>query len=117
MENDSNSDPADSGVDVRTFASEKFNDVQDLLDHNKVLINEINQNHEERTPEALARNVLLIRELNKNVAKVVTIYKEVSGEFEQFMDEAAAMAQQQQADATAAAALQQADGSGANDDQ
>jgi len=35
-----------------------------------VLINEINSNHEARTPEALARNVVLIQELDSNVAKV-----------------------------------------------
>jgi hypothetical protein len=38
----------------------------------RILINEINSNHESRTPEALARNVVLIRELNSNVAKVCT---------------------------------------------
>ena len=37
---------------------------------NRVLINEINSNHEARTPEALARNVVLIQELNSNVSKV-----------------------------------------------
>lgn len=35
-----------------------------------MLITEINANHEGRTPEALARNQLLIRELNGNIAKV-----------------------------------------------
>lgn len=36
----------------------------------RILINEINTNHGLRTPEALARNVVLIRELNNNTAKV-----------------------------------------------
>lgn len=36
----------------------------------RLLLNEINANHEDRTPEALARNDLLIRELNSNIAKV-----------------------------------------------
>ena len=71
---------------------EKFTTVQDILDHNKlsclglggysgdrvhyrqivrrVLIKEINANHEGCTPEGLARNVVLIRELNSNLAKV-----------------------------------------------
>ena len=35
----------------------------------RILINEINSNHESRTPEALARNVVLIRELNSNLLK------------------------------------------------
>ena len=37
----------------------------------RLLITEINTNHEIRTPDGLARNVHLIRELNSNVAKVV----------------------------------------------
>ena len=49
---------------------DKFNAVQDLLNCNKILISEINSNHEARTPESLARNLILIRELNKNVAEV-----------------------------------------------
>ena len=79
---------------------EKFNTIQDILDQNKyfawlwlltiagdfaeglhgtllifaalyrILINEISSNHEARTPEGLARNIVLIRELNSNVAKV-----------------------------------------------
>ena len=36
----------------------------------RLLITEINANHEGRNPEALARNQLLIRELNGNIAKV-----------------------------------------------
>ena len=40
----------------------------------RILINEINANHEARTPEGLARNVMLIRELNSNVSKVGLLY-------------------------------------------
>lgn len=36
----------------------------------RLLITEINTNHEIRAPDGLARNVHLIRELNSNVAKV-----------------------------------------------
>ena len=49
---------------------EKFNFVQRILDHNRLLIREINQNHEAHNPDALYRNVPLIRELNSNMAKV-----------------------------------------------
>ena len=50
---------------------ENFNHVQAILDQNRILINEMNQNHESRNPEALLRNVALIQELNANIAKVV----------------------------------------------
>ena len=36
----------------------------------RLLIAEVNANHELRTPDALARNVPLIRELNGNVSRV-----------------------------------------------
>ena len=60
---------------------EKFDAVQGVLETNRLLIIEINRNHGLRTPEALARNVVLIRELNANVGKVVDLYKELSVQF------------------------------------
>ncbi|KAL0052333.1 hypothetical protein WJX82_000475 [Trebouxia sp. C0006] len=53
---------------------EKFNLVQDYLEKNKLLITEINNNHEIRSSEGLARNVYLIRELNNNVAKTASVH-------------------------------------------
>lgn len=43
-----------------------------------MLISQINTNHKERKPEGLARNVLLIRELNSNVQTVIRLYQELS---------------------------------------
>eukprot|EP00897_Mesotaenium_endlicherianum_P008954 jgi/Mesen1/8087/ME000434S07333 len=71
--------PQSQPFDPRVWPGfEKFNHVQAILDHNRLLINEINNNHEERNPEGLMRNVALIRELNHNVAKVVDLYGEIS---------------------------------------
>ena len=67
------------GADVPGI--EKFDAVQGVLETNRLLIIEINRNHGLRTPEALARNVVLIRELNANVGKVVDLYKELSVQF------------------------------------
>eukprot|EP00877_Chromochloris_zofingiensis_P000573 jgi/Chrzof1/10516/Cz05g01200.t1 len=66
---------------------DKFNQVQELLDKNSLLVSQINSNHAARTAEALQRNVLLIRELNANIAKVVELYRELS---ETFTNEATA---------------------------
>ncbi|KAG0586894.1 hypothetical protein KC19_2G125200 [Ceratodon purpureus] len=55
--------------------------VQFLLDHNHLLINEINHNQEMRLPEGLARNVHLIRDLNANIAKVADLYATLSSSF------------------------------------
>lgn len=62
---------------------EKLSSVQDMLDQNKILINEINHNHELRTPESLNRNVILIRQLNGNVAKIVQLYSELASQVDQ----------------------------------
>ncbi|KAK3246569.1 DUF1313 domain-containing protein [Cymbomonas tetramitiformis] len=55
--------------------------VQVILDRNKLLVNEINANHDSRSPEDLKRNVVLIRELNTNINKVVELYKDLSSVF------------------------------------
>lgn len=57
---------------------ETLNVVQDILDKNKLIINEINHNHELRTPDSLFRNSILIKELNQNIAKVLQQYKELT---------------------------------------
>ncbi|PNH07194.1 Protein ELF4-LIKE 4 [Tetrabaena socialis] len=56
--------------------------VQEILERNKLLISEINLNHELRTPESLLRNVILIRELNGNMATVVEAYRHIAGQLD-----------------------------------
>ncbi|CAM6120630.1 unnamed protein product [Calypogeia fissa] len=60
---------------------QSFTQVQYILDHNRLLINEINQNHQSRIPESLSRNVSLTRELNNNITKVVELYANISEDF------------------------------------
>lgn len=55
-----------------------FVQVQNILDQNRLLINQINQNHESRIPDNLSRNVGLIRELNNNIRRVVDLYADLS---------------------------------------
>ncbi|KAE8687568.1 Protein ELF4-LIKE 2 [Hibiscus syriacus] len=62
---------------VQTF-QKSFVQVQDILDQNRLLINEINQNQESRMPDNLTRNVGLIRELNRNIRRVVDLYADLS---------------------------------------
>ncbi|XP_014515760.1 protein ELF4-LIKE 4 [Cajanus cajan] len=54
---------------------------QDILNQNRLLINEINQNHESKMPDNLSRNVGLIRELNSNIRRVVDLYADLSNSF------------------------------------
>ncbi|KAG6531583.1 protein ELF4-LIKE 3-like [Zingiber officinale] len=75
-------------VDNRVMQSfqRSFVQVQSLLDQNRLLINEINQNHESKIPENLGRNVGLIRELNNNIRRVVDVYSELSLSFSSPME-------------------------------
>lgn len=62
-------------------AVRQFQDVQDILDRNRVLIAEINHNQQLGTNVALERNVPMLRELNGNIARVVQLYQEAADSF------------------------------------
>ncbi|PON47056.1 Protein ELF4-LIKE [Parasponia andersonii] len=68
------------GKVLQTF-QKNFGQVQDILDQNRLLINQINQNHESKIPDNLSRNVGLIRELNNNIRRVVDLYADLSSSF------------------------------------
>eukprot|EP00882_Tetradesmus_deserticola_P007748 GHRQ01008158.1.p2 GENE.GHRQ01008158.1~~GHRQ01008158.1.p2 ORF type:complete len:130 (+),score=42.08 GHRQ01008158.1:233-622(+) len=68
-------DPMGAAAAADWPGADKFVAVQDLLDRNAVLVTQINDNHSVRTPEALTCNVLLIKELNSNVQRIVELYQ------------------------------------------
>ncbi|KAL9257374.1 ELF4-LIKE 4-like protein [Drosera capensis] len=70
---------------LQTFHS-SFGQVQNILDQNRLLINEINHNLESRIPDNLSRNVGLIRELNNNIRRVVDLYADLSHSFTKSME-------------------------------
>ncbi|KAL6519205.1 Protein ELF4-LIKE 4 [Orobanche gracilis] len=72
------------GKILQTF-QKSFVQVQNILDQNRLLINEINQNHESKIPDNLSRNVGLIRELNSNIRRVVDLYADLSTDFTKSM--------------------------------
>ncbi|GMY34696.1 Protein ELF4-LIKE 4 [Fagus crenata] len=73
------------GKVLQTF-QKSFVQVQDILDQNRLLINEINQNHESKIPDNLSRNVGLIRELNSNIRRVVDLYADLSSSVTKSVD-------------------------------
>ncbi|KAK4344343.1 hypothetical protein RND71_037437 [Anisodus tanguticus] len=73
------------GKIVQTF-QKNLGQVQNILDQNRLLINEINQNHESKIPDSLNRNVGLIRELNNNIRRVVDLYADLSTSFTKSAD-------------------------------
>lgn len=80
-----NGGPQLDGKVMQTF-QKSFGQVQHILDRNRLLINEINQNHESKIPDNLSRNVGLIRELNNNIKKVVDLYSDLSSNFSKTVD-------------------------------
>ncbi|KAJ7562026.1 hypothetical protein O6H91_03G052600 [Diphasiastrum complanatum] len=70
-------------TDAKVWATfqQNFGQVQFLLDHNRLLVKEINQNHESNLAECLNRNSTLTRELNGNMGKVVALYGGLSTSF------------------------------------
>ncbi|KMZ57284.1 Protein ELF4-LIKE 3 [Zostera marina] len=83
-------DPHGNGTQVGTKVMQNFQknfvQVQNILDQNRLLINEINQNQESKIPDNITRNVGLIRELNNNIRRVVDLYADISGSFFKNMD-------------------------------
>ncbi|MBA0695615.1 hypothetical protein Goari_002228 [Gossypium aridum] len=73
------------GKVLHTF-QKSFVQVQDILDQNRLLINEINQNHESKIPNNLSRNVGLIKELNNNIRRVVDLYADLSTSYTRSME-------------------------------
>uniref|UniRef100_A0A9I9CJU5 Protein EARLY FLOWERING 4 domain-containing protein n=1 Tax=Cucumis melo TaxID=3656 RepID=A0A9I9CJU5_CUCME len=68
------------GKMVQRFQT-NFVQVQNILEQNRMLINEINQNQESRMAGKVSRNVGLIRELNNNIRRVVDLYADLSTSF------------------------------------
>uniref|UniRef100_A0A0D6R6C0 Protein EARLY FLOWERING 4 domain-containing protein n=1 Tax=Araucaria cunninghamii TaxID=56994 RepID=A0A0D6R6C0_ARACU len=89
MEGDALSAPGNGnqmdGKVLHTF-QKSFGQVQNILEQNRLLINEINQNHESKIPDNLSRNVGLIRELNNNIRRVVDLYAGLSTTFTKAME-------------------------------
>ncbi|WJX90946.1 Protein ELF4-LIKE 2 [Trifolium repens] len=75
-------------IDGKIFQTfqKSFVQVQNILDQNRVLINEINQNHESKVPDNLNRNVGLIKELNNNIRRVAQLYSDLSSSFTKSID-------------------------------
>ncbi|XP_057979097.1 protein EARLY FLOWERING 4 [Malania oleifera] len=61
--------------------SKSFSQVQSVLDRNRVLIQQVNENHQSKIPDNLVKNVALIQELNGNISKVVSLYSDLSTNF------------------------------------
>ncbi|KAD4180515.1 hypothetical protein R6Q59_023702 [Mikania micrantha] len=73
--------PGDDLEGAKVGIEKSLVEVESILSENRVLISEINQNHESKIPDNISRNVGLIRELNNNIRKVVHLYSNLSSKF------------------------------------
>ncbi|XP_043724357.1 protein EARLY FLOWERING 4 [Telopea speciosissima] len=74
-------DVGEGDVEVWKTFSESFRKIQSVLDQNRLLIQQVNENHQSKIPDNLAKNVGLIREINGNISKVVSLYSNLSSNF------------------------------------
>lgn len=81
-ESDCEMDEAGEG-DPEAWATfnKSFRQVQSVLDRNRMLIQEVNENQQSRMPDNMVKNVSLIQELNGNINKVVSIYSDLNSNF------------------------------------
>ncbi|KAL8242279.1 hypothetical protein R6Q59_012581 [Mikania micrantha] len=58
-----------------------FREVQSVLDRNRALIQQVNENHRSKNHENMVSNVALIQEINNNVSRIVSLYSDLSSNF------------------------------------
>ncbi|KAI4372930.1 hypothetical protein MLD38_011110 [Melastoma candidum] len=68
-------------AEVWEIFDSSFSQVQAVLDRNRVLIRQVNENHQSKIPDNMVKNVALIQELNANISKVVSLYSDLSTNF------------------------------------
>lgn len=82
-ESDGEVEDADECGDPEVWASfdNSFRQVQSVLDRNRLLIQQVNENQQSRNHDNMVKNVSLIQELNGNISKVAHIYSDLNSNF------------------------------------
>lgn len=81
-DNDSDDECSQGGdSEMWTNFNHSFQQVQSVLDRNRVLIQKVNDNHQSKIHDNLVQNVSLINEINGNITKVVSLYSDLSVNF------------------------------------
>ncbi|MBA0870740.1 hypothetical protein Goshw_016615 [Gossypium schwendimanii] len=76
-----NQDSDDGNPEVWATIDKSFKQVQSVLDRNRTLIQQVNENHQSKIHDNMVKNVALIQELNGNISKVVSLYSDLSSNF------------------------------------
>lgn len=75
------SNSGEGDAEVWSNFTESFRQVQSVLDRNRVLIQQVNENHQSKIHDNMVKNVALIQEINGNISKVVSLYSDLSTNF------------------------------------
>lgn len=73
-------DDEDCDADAWETLNRDFAQVQSVLDQNRLLIQQVNENHLSRIHDNTVNNVSLIREINSNICKVISTYSKLSAD-------------------------------------
>ncbi|KAL5710268.1 hypothetical protein ACHQM5_020854 [Ranunculus cassubicifolius] len=79
--NDNNNSIEDGDPQLWQTFNDSFRQVQSVLDQNRVLIQQVNDNHQSKLPDNLSKNVALIREINGNISTIASLYSNLSADF------------------------------------
>ncbi|XP_014495683.1 protein EARLY FLOWERING 4 [Vigna radiata var. radiata] len=71
----------DGDPEVWATLNKGFRQVQSVLDRNRQLIQQVNENQQSRMHDNMVKNVSLIQELNGNISKVVSLYSDLNSNF------------------------------------
>ena len=74
-------DAEDCDPEVWATLNKGFRQVQSVLDRNRQLIHQVNENQQSRMHDNMVKNVSLIKELNGNISKVVSLYSDLNSNF------------------------------------
>lgn len=78
---DSDNETEEGDPEVWATLNKSFRQVQSVLDRNRHLIQQVNENQQSRMPDNMVKNVSLIQELNGNISKVVSLYSDLNSNF------------------------------------
>ncbi|XP_061351709.1 protein EARLY FLOWERING 4-like [Gastrolobium bilobum] len=78
---ESQGEVVDGEPEVWASFNESFREVQSVLDRNRLLIQQVNENQRSRLSNNMVKNVSLIQELNGNMSKVVSLYSDLNSNF------------------------------------
>jgi len=74
-------DAEDGDPEAWQTLNKSFRQVQSVLDRNRAIIQQVNENQQSRMPDNMVKNVGLIQELNGNISKVASFYSDLNSDF------------------------------------